>query len=157
MEVRVPGGVSCTLEGPQQGRAVREWVRLGLTPVGSASLPEQNSNSTTFLLMPAGRLGPSFLVSENFYVLKRYNKSDLYALFIGHLADRMRGAPAFEGAWGPVDAMKRGDIQAMQERLQAKGYDVGKVDGLIGFATRTAIGRWQAKSRRDETCFPDVL
>ena len=135
---------------------MREWLRLGLTPVGGTSLPERSSNSTAFLLMPAGRLGPSFLVSENFYVLKQYNESDLYALFIGHLADRMRGASAFAGAWAPMDAMKRGDIQAMQERLQAQGYDVGKVDGLIGFATRTAIGQWQAKGGRDETCYPDV-
>jgi lytic murein transglycosylase len=156
VEVRVPGGVSCTLEGPRLGRAVQEWVRLGLTTIGGASLPDESSNATTFLLMPTGRLGPSFLVSENFYVLKRYNESDLYALFIGHLADRMRGAPAFNGTWVPIGPMRRGDIQAMQERLQAEGYDVGKVDGLIGFATRTAIGLWQAKSRRDQTCFPDV-
>ena len=106
--------------------------------------------------MPAGRLGPAFLVSENFYVLKQYNESDLYALFIGHLADRMRGAPAIAGAWAPTDGLKRGDIRAMQERLQAEGRDVGMVDGLIGFATRTAIGQWQAKSGRHETCFPDA-
>lgn len=155
VEVRMPRSISCTLEGPQQGRPVQEWLRLGLTPVGGASLPAQSSNATAFLLMPAGRLGPSFLVSENFYVLKQYNESDLYALFIGHLADRLRGAPAFAGEWLPMDSMRRGDIQAMQERLKAQGYDVGKVDGLIGFATRTAIGQWQAKSRQDETCFPD--
>jgi peptidoglycan hydrolase-like protein with peptidoglycan-binding domain len=52
--------------------------------------------------------------------------------------------------------MRRSDIHAMQERLKGDGYDVGRVDGLIGFATRTAIGQWQAKSRRDETCYPDA-
>jgi hypothetical protein len=139
-----------------QGRPAQDWARLGLTRVGGASLPGENGDMTAFLLMPAGRLGPAFLVSKNFYVLKQYNESDLYALFIGHLADRMRGASALAGAWSPIDAMRRGDIRTMQERLQAEGYDVGKVDGLIGFATRTAIGQWQAKSRRDETCFPDA-
>jgi hypothetical protein len=68
----------------------------------------------------------------------------------------MRGASAFAGQWRPVDSLRRGHIQAMQERLKRQGYDVGKVDGLVGFATRTAIGQWQAKSRRDETCFPDA-
>ena len=43
-----------------------------------------------YLLMPAGRFGPAFIVTENFYVLKEYNYSDLYALYIGHLADRIR-------------------------------------------------------------------
>ncbi len=154
-EVSLPRAVSCTLEGPRQGRPLQEWLRLGLTPSVTPS-PAWSGGTTAFLVMPAGRLGPAFLVSENFYVLKQYNESDLYALFIGHLADRMRGAAAFTGRWQPLDTLRRGHIQAMQERLKSQGYDVGKVDGLVGFATRTAIGQWQGKSRRDETCFPDA-
>lgn len=154
-ETSLPQGVSCTLEGPGQGRSVQEWRRLGLTPVGGQATPEWSGDTTAFLVMPAGGLGPAFLVSENFYVLKRYNESDLYALFIGNLADRMGGAPGFAGRWQPVDPLRRGDIQAMQERLKGQGYDVGKVDGLIGFATRTAVGQWQIRNRRAETCFPD--
>jgi lytic murein transglycosylase len=154
-EVSLPPVVSCTLEGPRQGKTMQEWLELGLKPAGGA-LPEWSGNASAFLVMPAGRLGPAFLVSENFYVLKQYNESDLYALFIGHLADRMRGASAFVGRWQPFDALRRGHIQAMQERLKSQGYDVGKVDGLVGFATRTAIGQWQSKRQRDETCFPDA-
>jgi lytic murein transglycosylase len=156
MEVQVPRSVSCSLEGPRQGRPLQEWLQLGLVPMAGTPLPEGSSSATAFLLMPAGRLGPAFLVSENFYVLKQYNESDLYALFVSHLADRMRGASAFRGEWRPVDVLRRSEIQAMQERLKAQGYDVGKVDGLVGFATRTAIGRWQASVQRDETCFPDA-
>jgi lytic murein transglycosylase len=156
IEVRVPASVSCTLEGPRQGRPVQEWERLGLTRMDGRSLPGERPDASAFLLMPAGRLGPAFLVSENFYVLKRYNESDLYALFIGHLGDRLRGGPALAGVWSPVGPMRRGEIRAMQERLQADGYDVGKTDGLVGFATRTAVGQWQAKNRRGETCFPDA-
>lgn len=156
VEVRVPQAVTCTLEGPGHGRTMQEWLRLGLVPIDGTPLPEWSSNVTAFLLMPAGRLGPSFLVSENFYVLKRYNESDLYALFIGHLADRMGGASAFAGQWRLIDSMRRSNIHAMQERLKGDGYDVGRVDGLIGFATRTTIGQWQAKNRRDQTCFPNA-
>ena len=155
-EVRVPANVSCTLEGPRQGRAVQEWERLGVTRTNGASLPGGSLDESTFLLMPAGRLGPAFLVSANFYVLKQYNESDVYALFIGHLADRLRGGSALTEAWAPVAAMKRGEIQGMQEGLRGQGYDVGKVDGLVGFATRTAVGQWQAKHQRPETCFPDA-
>jgi hypothetical protein len=135
---------------------MHEWQRLGITSMAETPSSEGKRDPTAFLLMPAGRLGPSFLVSENFYVLKQYNESDLYALFIGHLADRMRGAAAFAGGWKPIDSMTRSEIQVLQERLRAEGYDVGRADGLIGFATRTAIGQWQARSRRDETCFPDA-
>jgi lytic murein transglycosylase len=152
-EVRVPANVSCSEEGPGQGRTVREWEQLGFIPTSAASLPR---DTTAFLLMPAGRLGPAFLVSQNFYVLKQYNESDLYALFIGHLADRIRGGPATAGQWSPIDSLKRGEIRALQERLRAEGYDVGKVDGLVGFATRTAIGRWQRKRGQQETCYPNA-
>jgi len=155
-EVRVPAHVSCTLEGPRQGRAVQEWERLGLTRIGGASLPGDGRDAGVFLLMPAGRLGPAFLVSANFYVLKQYNETDVYALFIGHLADRLRGGSALAGAWAPIATMKRGEIRSMQERLRVQGYDVGKVDGLVGFATRTAVGQWQGKNHRPETCFPDA-
>jgi lytic murein transglycosylase len=156
VEVHVPTSVSCTLEGPRQGKPLRDWAHLGLTRADHTSLPGEHSGATAFLLMPAGRLGPAFLVSENFYVLKQYNESDLYALFIGHLADRLRGGSSFRAAWTPADPMRRGDVWTMQERLQAQGHDVGKVDGLIGFATRTAIGQWQRNSKREETCFPDA-
>ena len=52
--------------------------------------------------------------------------------------------------------MRRGDIRTMQQRLVAEGHDVGEVDGLIGFATRTAVGEWQTKRGRAATCFPDA-
>jgi lytic murein transglycosylase len=154
-EVNLPQAVSCTLEGPRQGKPMQEWMQLGLMPASGS--PEWSNHANAFLVMPAGRLGPAFLVSENFYVLKQYNESDLYALFIGHLADRMDGASAFVGRWQPIDPLRRGHIQALQERLRSQGYDVGKVDGLVGFATRTAIGQWQSKSGNEETCFPGAV
>jgi lytic murein transglycosylase len=153
VEVTIPPTVSCAEEGPGRGRPVREWEGLGLAPIHAASLPRE---VTAYLLMPAGRLGPAFLVSDNFYVLKQYNESDLYALFIGYIADRIQGAGALAGQWLPIDPLKRGEILDLQERLRAEGYDVGKVDGLVGFATRTAIGQWQRKRGQRETCFPDA-
>ncbi|ENT58623.1 hypothetical protein B987_00337 [Brucella suis F7/06-5] len=50
--------------------------------------------------------------------------------------------------------MYRSDIGAMQKRMQAQGYDVGKPDGLPGFKTRRSIGIWQAKNGSPSTCFP---
>ncbi len=73
-ETRVPGDVSCTFEGPRRGKPMREWARLGLTRVDGTALPSTNASALTYLLMPVGRLGPAFLVSENFYVLKEYNE-----------------------------------------------------------------------------------
>ena len=85
------------------------------------------------ILLPAGTHGPAFIALKNFYVLKTYNESDLYALFVGHLADRYGKNRTFEGKWGKVGGLTRGDTLDMQKRLVKRGYDVGgrgRVDWL---------------------------
>ncbi|WP_137390900.1 lytic murein transglycosylase [Rhodoligotrophos defluvii] len=153
VEARVPANVSCTLEGPEQGRPLAEWAAMGVRRVDGRPLPA--FADTAFLLMPAGRLGPAFIVSRNFYVLKAYNESDLYALFIGHLADRYGGAGPIAGRWADVSGFTRQHVQGLQQRLVQAGYDVGGVDGLIGFKSRIAVGKWQTRQGLEATCFPD--
>jgi hypothetical protein len=108
------------------------------------------------LMMPAGRLGPTFIVTPNFYVLKDYNKSDLYALFVGHVGDRIQyGVSDFKARWQKLDRLYRSDVAAMQRGLEALGHDVGGADGLVGFKTRRSIGRWQQTQGTQASCFPD--
>lgn len=155
-EVAVPESVSCALEGPDQGRRISDWTAMGVTRVNGKPFPGKEARAEGFLLMPAGRNGPAFIVTPNFYVLKEYNESDLYALFIGHGADRIAsGDRNFVGRWGKVGGLYRSDIAGLQKALEAKGYDVGGADGLPGFKTRRSIGDWQARNGRAPTCFPD--
>ncbi|MBZ9678094.1 lytic murein transglycosylase [Mesorhizobium sp. ES1-1] len=156
-EVTVPDTVSCSLEGPDRGKRISQWAALGIKRVGGKPFPASELKAEGFLLMPAGRSGPAFIATPNFYVLKEYNTSDLYALFIGHGADRIaHGDTNFAGEWGAVGGLYRSDIAALQRALEAKGYDVGSADGLPGFKTRRSIGEWQEKNGRPATCFPDA-
>ncbi len=155
-EVAVPDAVSCALEGPDRGKRIAEWAAMGIARVSGKPFPDHELRGEGFLMMPAGRNGPAFIVTPNFYVLKDYNESDLYALFIGHLGDRIQwSAGDFTGRWGEVGGLYRSDIAAMQRALEKKGYDVGGADGLPGYKTRRSIGDWQAKNGRKPTCFPD--
>ncbi len=156
-EVTVPETVSCALEGPDRGRPIAEWASMGIARVSGRPFPEHELRGEGYLMMPAGRHGPAFVVTPNFYVLKAYNESDLYALFVGHAADRITwgGAP-FRGAWGRVGGLMRSDVAAMQRGLERLGYDVGGADGLAGFRTRRSIGDWQERNGRAPTCFPDA-
>ncbi|QPC88590.1 lytic murein transglycosylase [Mesorhizobium sp. NBSH29] len=155
-EVTVPQTVSCALEGPDQGKKIADWTKLGVARVGGKLFPAHELRSEGFLLMPAGRSGPSFIVTPNFYVLKAYNESDLYALFIGHAADRIaHGDKPFAGAWGAVGGLYRSDVASLQRGLEKQGFDVGGADGLPGFKTRRSIGAWQEKNGQAATCFPD--
>lgn len=156
-EVRVPEAVSCTLEGPDQGRRIAKWAEMGITRVSGRPFPAHEARGQGFLMMPAGRSGPAFIVTPNFYVLKAYNKSDLYALFVGHVGDRIQyGQGDFSGLWARMDKMSRGDIEQAQRVLERQGHDVGGADGLPGFKTRRSFGRWQEAQGRRATCFPDA-
>lgn len=156
-EVEVPEGVSCTLNGPDQGRPIADWVAMGIKRASGRPFPAHELKGEGYLLMPAGRHGPAFVVTPNFYVLKEYNFSDLYALYVGHLGDRIAyGSPAFRGGWDRVSGLSRGDVYEMQKALVALGHDVGRVDGLVGFKTRRSIGRWQEAQGKRATCFPDA-
>ncbi|EFG9941290.1 lytic murein transglycosylase, partial [Escherichia coli] len=155
-EVNAPDSLSCALEGPDQGKTIANWAKMGVTRVNGKPFPANEARAEGFLLMPAGRNGPAFIVTPNFYVLKDYNMSDVYALFIGHGADRIAGGDKrFAGAWGKVDGLYRSDVADLQLGLEKLGYDVGGTDGLPGFKTRRSIGAWQAKNGQSATCFPD--
>ncbi|WP_299897309.1 lytic murein transglycosylase [uncultured Ruegeria sp.] len=156
-EVFVPNNVSCALEGPDQGRPIQEWAEMGIRRVSGKPFPAHELRGDGYLMMPAGRHGPAFLVTPNFYVLKEYNKSDLYALFVGHIGDRIQyGMGDFSDSWGKVGGLYRSDIAKMQEALEKQGHDVGGVDGLPGYKTRRSIGRWQETLGAAPTCFPDA-
>ena len=156
-EVSIPDNVSCAQEGPDLARPVAEWAKLGINRISGKAFPANDLDADGMMLVPAGRNGPEFVVTPNFYVIKEYNNSDLYALFIGNLADRIAyNAGPFQAKWGDVGSMLRSDVLSMQKALVAKGYDVGKADGLAGFKTRRSLGDWQAKNGLRPTCFPDA-
>lgn len=155
-EVVLPRGDYCVLEGPTQGQTAAAWQAMGFAPV-SGGQGIGAANAERFLLAPGGALGPAFLVSQNFYVIKEYNFSDLYALFVGHLADRIAGNDrTFVTGWQPIDRIDHGQIRRMQLSLEARGYDVGGADGLVGFRTRISIGRFQISAGLPVTCFPNA-
>ena len=156
IEVRVPDTVACHFEGPEQGRGMAEWQAAGVRRVDGRDLPRFEQNRTAFLLMPAGRHGPAFIVSGNFYVLKQYNFSDLYALYVGHLSDRFADNRDFTAGWGKVGGFSRADVARMQAQFESQGHDVGGTDGLVGFKTRVAVGRWQESRGDRATCMPDA-
>ena len=153
-EVRRPKGFDCTLEGPEGRRTIAEWKALGLTRTFNRKFDANRFKILANLLTPTGRSGPAFLVLDNFFVIKTYNFSNLYALYVGNLADRIGGERSFETSWPKVDGFTRDEVRRMQTRLSEFGYEVGKLDGIIGPLTRVAVGRFQKKLGKSATCFP---
>ena len=153
-EVRLPTGTTCQLEGPPHARSVSEWVKLGVVRPRNQAFPAEALDRQAFILTPGGAHGPAFLALENFMVIKRYNMSDLYALFVGNLADRIRGGGDFEAPWGAVHQLSARGIEEIQKRLKARGYAIDKIDGKAGMNTRALIGAYQQASRLKVDCWP---
>jgi hypothetical protein len=152
-EVRLPKDVSCLKEGPDNTRSVAEWMRLGVVSIAGA-FPPQALDQQAFILTPAGAYGPAFLALENFLVIKRYNMSDLYALFVGNLGDRIAGGGAFVTPWADVQQLSASGIEGIQEKLQTLGYAVAKIDGKAGMNTRALIGAYQKANGLKVDCWP---
>jgi len=153
-EVTVPASVSCTNGGPDTRFSISQLASKGVKRVLGRPFPAHETKQQGYLLFPAGRFGPTYVTTPNFYVLKKYNESDVYALFVGHLADRMASNKPFQTKWSKLGTLSRNSVRIMQKRLIAKGYDVGGADGFIGYKTRSAIGLWQKTKGKKTTCFP---
>ena len=123
--------------------AYSEWAALGITRADGTSLP---ANGDAILFFPSGASGPAFLAGENFDVIKRYNNSDVFALAVGHLADRARGGGAFRGVWPAQDPqLSRDQRIALQAKLKELGHSVSNTEGRIDFDLRDVIRLEQAK------------
>ena len=97
------------------------------------------------LLLPMGRNGPAFLAFDNFKVYTEWNQSLVYATTAAYYATRLAGAPPYNKGRADVPAYGLQDMRSLQEMLMRHGYEVGKLDGIIGAATRDAIRQAQIK------------
>lgn len=153
-EVRKPETLDCTLEGVDNRRPIRDWVALGFNRAYDRTFKESQLDEEAFLLMPQGIYGPAFLATRNFLALKSYNYADLYALFVGHLADRIAGGKPFETRWADLKPMREKSVTEMQERLAALGLYADKKDGKAGMITRVSLGRFEKQAGIKQDCFP---
>lgn len=153
-EVRMPPNADCSLEGPTQERSLAEWSRLGFERANGQPWAQQELALPAYLMSPAGGHGPAFLVLQNFKVFRLYNTSDLYAVFVGHLGDRIAGGGDFLTPWGGAAPQRTHVVAEIQERLQRMGAEVEKIDGKIGSNTRKVIGAYQRANGLKVDCWP---
>ena len=141
-EVRLPENFDFSLlDGGR--RELSEWKRSGVTTAYGTPLPDADIQAR--LVVPAGHKGPAFLAYANFNVIMGWNRSEFYAIAVGHLADRIAGAGDLATS-PPTDApaMARDEVEHLQSTLNTRGFDAGRPDGILGPATRAALRRYQA-------------
>ena len=142
VEVQLPAGFNYSNADPKLKRPVSRWTELGVKSVNGDPLPDFGEAA---MLAPAGANGPVFAVFKNFYVIKRYNNADAYAIAVGHLADRIMGGSSFKGEWPRKDdALSRREKIELQKKLTRAGFSTDGVDGIIGPNTISAVRSFQS-------------
>jgi len=139
--VRLPPGFDTDLVDPSARQPASQWARAGVQAMDGTALPALPDAT---ILRPAGARGPAFLVGANFRAILRYNNATSYALAVGLLAQGLAGGPGVQAPW-PRDlpALSRSQLLALQTGLNARGFDSGTPDGVMGPATREALRRFQ--------------
>ncbi|EAQ35073.1 lytic murein transglycosylase [Nitrobacter sp. Nb-311A] len=156
-EVRAPAHADCTEGVPEVRKPIKEWLREGFSPVRGQKLTAVEREQLASLLQPEGSYGPSFLTTKNYFVIKEYNFSDLYVLFVGHLADRMTSPLPFATSWSASTQLRSRDVEAMQRHLTRLGLYKDKIDGKAGMLTRAALGAYQKSAGLKVDCWPSEV
>jgi len=153
-EVKAPANVDCTQGVPEVTKPIRDWLRAGFVPVRGEKLSAAEQAESASLLQPEGVYGPAFLATKNYFVIKEYNFSDLYVLYVGHLSDRMTSPLPFAAPWSASKQLRTQDVEAMQRGLTRIGLYKDKIDGKAGMQTRAALGAFQKSAGLKLDCWP---
>ncbi|MGE0749318.1 MAG: lytic murein transglycosylase [Variibacter sp.] len=143
VEVALPAGFNTRLADRSTRRSVAQWQAAGLRTATGQSFPRL---STAALWIPdAG--GPAFLIGQNFFALRSYNPSFNYSLAIAHLGDRIRGGGPFVTPFpGGERPPTLEEVQEIQKRLTALGFDTDGTDGRVGRETMRAVRNFQRRA-----------
>ena len=139
-EVVLPGG----RKFPGGSMSLAKWASIGVVRANGKPFPRPSDKAE--LKVPDGREGPAFLMTKNFFVIKRYNNADKYAMAVGLLADQIAGYGGLVRDWNrPFTRLTFDETQELQKRLSVMGYYDGKIDGKIGEGSRGAIKAFQSR------------
>jgi lytic murein transglycosylase len=119
-----------------------QWVAWGVKGAHS-DLPADEMQAS--LLLPMGKNGPAFLAYQNFNIYLEWNSSLVYSTTAAYFATRLAGAPKVGRGNGAVNSLSGAQVKQLQQILAKRGYDVGKIDGIIGLQTRAAVKDVQLK------------
>lgn len=141
VEVRLPEGFDYARTELAQRLSSAEWAEQDVRTLTGAPLPDF---AAAAVIVPAGAEGPAFLVGRNFRAILRYNNATSYALAVGVLSGEIAGREGVVQAWPrEQQPLSRGQLREMQRLLNARGFEVGAPDGIMGPNTRRGLRAFQ--------------
>jgi lytic murein transglycosylase len=136
-EVRASGG------SKDGSRSYEAWQKAGVVRADGKPFPQPSATAKLWVPEPGG---PAFLLGPNFYAVRAYNPSMNYALSIVLTGDRiMGGGPLVQQFPGGERAPTLAEVQEIQKRLTALGFDTRGTDGRVGNGTMIAVRDFQRR------------
>ncbi|MCE9678567.1 lytic murein transglycosylase [Shewanella sp. AS1] len=152
-EVQLPASYDYKYLGTDDPQPLITWAELGVKKANGQPLATPQMQAALYL--PAGHTGPAFLGYDNFKVIMRWNRSEYYAIAVGHLADRINGAAPLHIAPPEQANFSREKLKQLQNKLNEKGFDVGEADGVLGTRSRAGLQDYQRSVGLIADGFPD--
>jgi hypothetical protein len=152
-EVRVPANLPWDQADLSIQHARSKWAKWGVTRADGK--PLESDDMPASLVLPMGRLGPAFLAFDNFKVYTIWNNSLIYSLTAAHYATRLAGAPPYQrGAGDKIPTLSIDEVRDLQTLLSKRGFDVGRIDGILGLKSRQAVRDMQIKFKLPADSWP---
>jgi len=142
-EVRVPANFPWKEADLSVQHPRSQWVGWGVARADGKALPADGMPAS--VVLPVGRFGPAFLAYDNFQAYLKWNNSLNYSLTAAYYATRLDGAPAMNKGGGDIPKITFEEAREVQQLLEQRGYDVGRIDGVLGLKTRVAVREMQIK------------
>src|SRR5947209_14173643 len=142
-EIRVPANLPWKEADLSVQHPRSQWASWGVTRADGKPLPADGMPAS--VVLPVGRFGPAFLAYDNFQAYLKWNQSLNYSLTAAYYATRLDGAPPIHRGSPNIPKISFEETRALQEILEKRGYDVGRVDGVLGLKSRVAIRDTQIK------------
>ena len=90
----LPAQFDTALAGLETRKPLADWQSLGARTTAGDDLPSVDIEGS--VVLPADDIEPAFLVYQNYRTIMRWNRSHLFAISVGHLADRIAGKPPLQ-------------------------------------------------------------
>lgn len=148
-EVIVPESFDWSLSGLATKKRASDWAKLGIKPRDG----QLSNGLRASLILPQGRRGPAFLTYPNFDVYFEWNQSFTYVLTAAYFATRLNGAQVYN-AGSPEKGLSGSQMKRLQTALKKRGHNVGKIDGILGANTRTAVQKEQIRMKLPADAWP---
>ncbi|WP_424985010.1 lytic murein transglycosylase [Microbulbifer sp. S227A] len=152
-EVVLPDTLDWSQTGIDHRKTVADWRALGVS-ARQGNLGADNLAAS--IILPQGHKGPAFIAYPNFNVYFEWNQSFVYVLTAAYFATRLEGAQIYD-AGAPDPGLSGAEMKHLQTRLQARGHDVGQIDGILGARTRRAVQAEQARLGLPADAWPTAL